>query len=125
MQPQTIFNNAYNRIIAQGVPSQTPDDGFCVYSGPNGTACGVGILLDPDMRKRVQNLNEGDDTSITTLAADYPDHFPSWVQDNVPLLTGIQQAHDKSHPDFIPGFKAAMAEVAEYHNLEIPDATTV
>ena len=125
MTPQEIFNKSYTLIIAQGVPSRTPDEGFCVYSGPNGTACGVGILLDPDMRERVQNLNEGDDTSIMTLATQYPNHFPDWVHYNVPLLTSIQQAHDKFHHKFVPGFKAAMAEVAKHHNLEVPDATAV
>lgn len=127
MTPQEIFNKAYIGVVRQGKAS-TKVDGRCAYRGKNGTACGIGHLIDD---KTAGEWDKMADSSIAGIieGSDDRESLPAWVPDNADLLVDIQRAHDDSkdysdadEPEltFVEFFIEDMVTIAAKYNLEIP-----
>jgi hypothetical protein len=97
MTPQEIINKSYLGLMRQGQESW--GSGTCLYRGPNGTACGIGLLIEDDeFARRLDNPDElGYGTEIASWINAKPELFPDWMIENVNLLVSIQHIHDTSH----------------------------
>ena len=85
MTPQEIFDTVARHLFAQGKQSRDPVS--CLYRGPDGTKCAVGVLIpdatyDEDM--------EG--CSIVGLLREFS--LPAWMGEHVNLLQHLQSVHD-------------------------------
>ena len=93
MNPQEIYDTVAKHLFAQGMRSRgkKPNDAAssCMYRGPNGTKCAVGILISD---KLYEPTMEG--SSITGLFANY--NLPDWMNQNLRLLIALQDTHDYS-----------------------------
>ena len=85
MTPQEIFDTVARHLFTQG--KQSTDPIYCLYRGPDGTKCAVGVLIpdatyDEDM--------EG--CSIAGLLDEFS--LPAWMGEHVNLLQHLQSVHD-------------------------------
>lgn len=126
MTPQEIFDKAYLGITGQGEASVNQDS-HCIYLTPKGTQCGVGILLDKDLCRKMDDA-ERDGTGIGSFATDpvFGPLLPDWIAPNITLLTGIQYAHDSAAiiafngSNFVEAYQDEMSRVATANTLTIP-----
>lgn len=117
MTPQEIFNKAYLGLKAQGQQSITDDIG-CAYNGPDGTHCGIGLLVPPETGATWDTYSIFR-RGIRDLIANGDPLVPAFLTNNAKLAAAIQSAHD-SIVDWDPDFEDLFAEVAERFDLEVP-----
>lgn len=88
-----VIVDLYQKVIAQGVPSYKPESegrpGVCMYRGPNGTKCAVGMLI-PDGHPALSYEN-------TNIRAMYFDHKDSGIGGLVADLVGNDNVNDAIH----------------------------
>jgi hypothetical protein len=114
MDRQTIFNQVYNGLKAQGFEKSmqdTADDALCAYRGVGGLKCAVGQII-PD--EKYQSVFE-DWTLSKILKTVFSFDFD--VRHSR-LLADLQEAHDGAYdPD---SMKARLIGVAYHYHVEIP-----
>ena len=93
MTRQEIFDTVARHLIAQGKQSSRGptigEKSGCLYRGPNGLKCAVGVLIDdadynPDMEGKSANLpivRDALSKKVSTL--------------HMPLVAALQETHDK------------------------------
>lgn len=111
MNSQTIFDTVVRHLWAQGKQA-ADDNGSCLYRGPNGTKCAVGILIPDD--KYLPRMDQGRGLVNVLDEAGIPaEHYA--------LLLGLQRVHDKNGSWCASGpnenMVSALAEVARVFNL--------
>lgn len=122
---QEVFDYGLKKIIEQGRPSLDPDDGSCLYRGPDGVKCLVGHMLgeDVDFNKRhsLNGIGIGRLIEMKALPEGY-----EWMADESmqEFLGQLQNAHDhagiKSRRDYTPfieDFKERMKSYAVQYGL--------
>jgi hypothetical protein len=94
MEEQEIFDKVATHLFTQGCRSAVDPDalfGACLYRGPNGMSCAVGVLIpdelyDPEMETiTIANLFNEDGGGW---------NLPSWMNEKEPFLTRLQGTHD-------------------------------
>ncbi len=116
---QTLFDTVARKLIKQGHPSVDMDTGFCLYRGPNGSACGIGLLIESDAKASKFDRDGLLGADPDVLAAAQID--PSLGH----LAQHLQVAHDASgdaHKEALSGtwlasWKQRMRHVAEDYQL--------
>ena len=117
---QQVFDHVAAFIVKQGKPSGEQQYGgfFCMYNGPDGTACAVGCLFEPEARRTLpKNQTVPHLISIGALkVVSDPDSMES-------LLRDLQSAHDlaANDRDFMAFFKARMLKIATVYRLTVPE----
>jgi hypothetical protein len=92
MTPQEIFDTVAKHLFTQG--KQSTDYVSCLYRGPEGTKCAVGILIpdaayDADMEGcSVAGLFDPDACQLDEFSP------PAWMAEHVSLLQRLQNVHD-------------------------------
>jgi hypothetical protein len=114
MTPQEIFNKAYLGLKVQGGRSLC-SKGDCAYNGKNGTHCGVGFLVSPEVAAEWDTKEPSD---IETLVLWDHDGVEPWMKENLRLLEDLQMAHDMCY-DWTK-FETVFANLAARFNLEVP-----
>lgn len=122
MDKQTIINKAYDHMKAQG-RAGVDQYGHCMFRTPDGLSCGVGALCTDE---EAEVLNKAE--TLRNVADVYQaDHIPEWVWPNLPLLMGIQDAHDlaykaygESHRQFTECVLRELRDLAKNHRLLDP-----
>lgn len=133
MTRQEMFDKAYLGVMAQGCASYDTDRQLCMYRGPNGTACGVGQLLDDETAKLFDDQEHSAIRDIVFHATDDEDgdpelakRIPAFVFSDVEFLDRLQCAHDSARAqfssDFAFEFDRRMREVARKYGLTVPEA---
>jgi hypothetical protein len=95
MTPQEIFDTVAKHLFTQG--KQSTDYVSCLYRGPEGTKCAVGILIpdaayDADMERcSVAGLFDPDACQLDEFS------LPAWMAEHVNLLQRLQDVHDTKH----------------------------
>ncbi len=129
---QEAFNDAYIRLLKQGVPGHDFDKEECQYRTSEGYACAVGCLISDETFENLDLKNsnpagvdfycksaKGKGVELTALLL--PEHT---VYDAGRFLEALQNTHDGSvvGPEtFSKRFKAAAAELAKSFGLTIPE----
>ena len=117
MTPQEIFDTVAKHLITQGQQSQR-DDGTCLYRGPGGLKCAVGVLIPDDVYTPEMELDELGETGngVRGLLDRYANVLPDYFSENVRLLSNLQNVHDSSFS--IGSFARRLADVARDYDLE-------
>lgn len=95
MTPQEIFDTVARHLFAQG--KQSRDSVSCLYRGPDGTKCAVGVLIpdatyDEDMEGwPIAGLFDPDACQLDEFS------LPAWMGEHVNLLQRLQNVHDEPH----------------------------
>lgn len=94
MEEQEIFDKVAPHLFTQGCRSSDNAADFfgtCLYRGPNGMSCAVGVLIpdelyDPEMEAiTIANLFDEDGGGW---------NLPSWMKEKVAILASLQGTHD-------------------------------
>jgi hypothetical protein len=134
---QDTFNTVWNHfVVGCGKPSYKPRDGSnsagveCMYRGPNGAKCGIGILIPDDEynEKFEGNAVESLNPSLFGLDAD-----TTQGEKDFEFLMDIQAAHDFAAGDaeLQPGrsfsdlMRSQLKGVAEVAGLKVPPTVAI
>jgi hypothetical protein len=122
MTPQEIYDTVAKHLFAQGVRSRGKkpgsEDTGCLYRGPEGTKCAVGVLMsdevyDPEM--------EGNALALLFDPDATPDggfELPVWMKTHFHLLSALQDTHDYSWYWYgSDHMKARLLQVAKDYEL--------
>lgn len=92
MNNQEFFDAVVKALVKQGVPSYSSEDESCMYRGPNGVKCAIGLLI-PD-----EEYNDNPVEEIPVDLVFQNEYWPTLTRlaDTVPLrlLIAIQRCHD-------------------------------
>lgn len=108
-------------IIEQHPPSMGKGSDSCVYRGPNGLKCGIGLVLPDELYVERMDL-EGMNSTIAQVLGEYPGVAEFFDGVPVQFLTDIQHAHDFSSDkrtlnEFREEFIWRLKAVAATHQL--------
>jgi len=78
-------------IEAKRWPCRTDGGGRCLYRGPSGNACAIGMFLPDGVAAKL----DAKDTNVLHAWPEVSEFMPSWL--NVYLARSIQKAHDDEH----------------------------
>ncbi len=109
---QEIFNRVKNHLLTQGVKSTDKSgDGTCLYRGPNGTKCAIGVLLKDEHWDASKNsasiwdvghlLEKSLETTLT--------------MENNEFLADLQEIHDSR---MVEDWADALADYADMNGLD-------
>jgi hypothetical protein len=104
---QEIFDQSTLGLIAQGGPSKAKDSPRCLYRGPGGRKCAVGILITDEEYKPEM---DGDASSVQCLVDN--GLLPERLKPHVHLLCVLQDAHDNTLTNSWADWKADLNEIA-------------
>lgn len=114
MNNQTIFNRVSKHLLKQMKRSSlNGDNSVCLYRGPNGLKCAVGILIpDKDYRDDMEYdgtvINPHSEVRIYLSQRGYS-------ADNFELLDRLQRLHDNCYPK---DWKRELVKVAKTFDLK-------
>jgi hypothetical protein len=101
MEAQEIFETVWNHFVVGGAPrsyDETRTNGTCLYRGPNGSKCAVGVLLTDNEYSLDMDGSIGGDTDVGSLAR--RGALPGRLMGHIPLLAALQAHHDDAMSDF-------------------------
>ena len=118
MTRQEMFNRATAHLVRQGKRSVN-DSGRCLYRGPNGLKCAIGIFLpDPLADLYDDQAIDGDAPQMREVLASAGLHSPDLSE----FAVHLQQAHDDSvNADIVEldvPFGRNLASVADRFDLD-------
>jgi hypothetical protein len=110
---QQVFDKVWDHFITKKNPPSIRDDGRCVYRGPDGSKCAIGIFIPDEKYFPEMDVNSG--------------HIPLLLDDiilNVSILYEFRRAHDSSahrpQPSFHEKMKLQLIAIAVKHRLTYP-----
>jgi hypothetical protein len=116
MTAQEIFDRVWTHFVVEWNPRSMDEDGDCVYRGPDGARCAVGVFI-PDAEYR--DDFEGDDIEALLRRDDCPPSLVAMLEHRK-LLDELQAAHDYA----LDGNVAVRLRcVAHDHSLTIPEVS--
>lgn len=95
MTPQEIFDTVAKHLFKQGcrsVEDESLDDPACLYRGPEGRMCAVGVLIPDELYNTDLEYQ-----NAAYLVEKVGSPFPEWMKANVNLLHSLQISHDRPH----------------------------
>lgn len=112
---QEVFNIAWKKMIAQGKKSMASGQAkTCVYESQDGSRCAIGIFATDEEIPLMENF------PVYALGRRMPQALRGF--DSL-FLTDLQKAHDEtSETFFVEDFKSNMRRLANYYNLQVPNA---
>lgn len=135
-QHQADFDKVWNHfVVEKNPPSVEEDDITCLYRGPNGSRCAVGVLLPDEVyQPTLEGVSLKDLDPNVCVASE----FAAWIRSHgLTFLGQLQQAHDQAvlsqmahnmagHSVLTPGrfheeIERLLREVAADFGCEIPE----
>lgn len=117
MTPQKIFDKVAAHLFAQGKRAMADPDchsGQCMYRGPNGSKCAVGVLIPDKLYRRGMET-----CTINGLLDDEEFVLPAWMAENRELLWALQCVHDQHEAwGSSMAMRSKLRAVAEVHGLD-------
>jgi hypothetical protein len=96
---QSAFNKSFKHLMRDGFYKSKPPKLYkCVYAGPNGNSCAVGVLLPRELAVKLDRLRDPGWNNVSkseTKCAIEAQKILSKV--DVGLLVELQNIHDLSH----------------------------
>jgi len=109
MNAQEIFDKVAAHLMAQGERCKN-ERGICMYRGPGGKSCAVGVLLDDETASAWDESGK----PLKTLAM--APGAPEWAYKNHTLLRDLQWLHDGVEPS---RWRDALSRVAFQRGLKV------
>lgn len=97
MTAQEVFDTSASWLLKQGKKSE---DRFCLYRGPDNTACAVGCLIQDDEYKPSMDDRINGDTSLSHIYE--LGLLPKRLHPHIELLSDLQDVHDTVDVDLWP-----------------------
>lgn len=120
MNKQEVFDRVWNHFVVEGNPLSISRDieGSCLYRGPDGTKCAVGLLIPDELYSPDMEGN-----SVCGLIDDFANKSLAKVldvenKDDISFLARLQSAHDLA--DDVDPIEDRLRDVAERCKLSIP-----
>ncbi len=111
---QSIFNRAAKHLLNQMEKSISPASSMCMYRGPRGLKCAIGVLIpDCDYDSKMERGLD----HLVDIADDYGLKIPKYFKRFRSFLAEIQLIHDRNEPN---QWRKALEKFAEAHNLTMP-----
>ena len=114
MTNQELWDANWQWFIVKGRKRSVGPNGQCLYRGPRGTKCGIGIVIPDDLyRKGMEGM------AIEDNCANYPEVsvFLAGVDPTFAVL--IQKAHDDARNK--EDQKRRLLTLAENYDLTLPE----
>ena len=105
MDRQEIFDIVWDHLVTKKSPKSVAQD-YCVYRGPNGTMCAVGVLVT-DTECYGWGNRPVDEVDL-----------PERLEDHVDFLQEMQVCHDDSNS--IEDRIQSLRTVADEYGLQVP-----
>lgn len=114
-QLQTVFHRVAQHLLAQGKRSE--NNKGCLYRGPDGLKCAIGVLIPDELYKRGLENTPADDPAVLevleeagvlTLGGPYTNRL-------VNLLRQLQLVHDDTQPENWP---ARLETIAKEYDIK-------
>lgn len=116
MNAQEIFDTVAKHLFTQG--ERSFHEGMCLYRGPHGTKCAVGVLMSDEVYdQKMDHHPDSGPTDVCSIVNNFA--LPDWFKENINLLISLQYAHD--HVNNWQGTKDMrdkLREVAREANLD-------
>lgn len=93
MEAQEIFDTVAKHLFKQGcrsVEDESLDDPACLYRGPEGRMCAVGVLIPDELYDADMEYQ-----NACYLIGKVGPPFPGWMKANETLLQDLQVTHDR------------------------------
>lgn len=93
MTPQEIFDTVAKHLFRQGCRSVERDedpDPACLYRGPEGRMCAVGVLIPDEIYNTDMEYQ-----NAAYLVGKVGSPLPAWMKANENLLQSLQISHDR------------------------------
>lgn len=117
MEAQEIFDTVAKHLFAQGTRAMADPDchsGQCLYRGPNGSKCAVGVLIPDKLYHKGMEMR-----TINGLLDDEEVVLPAWMAENRELLWALQCVHDQHEAwGSSMAMRRKLRAVAEAHGLD-------
>lgn len=116
---QGLFDKAVKGVLSQGCASYCSTQSACLYRGPNGTKCAVGILItDESLIDDIEGIGIKRDGKVQRAVERSIGRKLTWAE--IDMLMRLQNAHDDSVKDlqFNESFKICARRVAQIHDLK-------
>lgn len=110
---QEIFDLVWDHFVTRKQPLSVGDQGDCLYRGPHGTKCAVGILVSDEECTGWDDVMIG----VYTLAA--KGQLPSRLIPHKNLLVALQDAHDSAR--IYGNLEERLRDLAKRFSLRIPE----
>jgi hypothetical protein len=122
---QTAFNHVWKTFVVDEAPqSKSPHEPACSYGEPSTTGCAIACLLTPALRSRAWEIEQaGKSLGVSALCRHEPDIATYLQHVELPLLRGLQHAHDTPYDRtkrFSDVMRKRLTEVAVEHDLVAP-----
>jgi hypothetical protein len=121
---QQLFDRVWQRFVVEGAPrSGVPCDGAfsCMYRGPGGAACAVGVLVTDDECAGWDTARGIEAHGPTVGYLKQNRMLPVRLRDHLDLLSALQSAHDVDCSwASRDALRNAFACVAEDFGLTVP-----
>lgn len=112
MTNQEIFDIVARHLLKQGAKSE--DTETCLYRGPNGLKCAVGVLI-PDAYYLPAMEGRGVDTFMDRFHE--AGKASGITHESLPLLRKLQACHDEVS---VPYWPVHLSEIADLFGLTMP-----
>ena len=118
MNRQEALDKAYLGLMDQGCRS-TNNKGSCLYRGPNGLKCIIGMLVDDEI---AAIWDATDDSEIGSILI--PSEY-EWIADDLGFYSLLQSIHDSlswcdGEDDFREYLTIKVKGFSEEYNLTVP-----
>ena len=110
MTTQEVFDKVATHLLTQNFKSVDDFGRCCLYRGPEGTKCAVGILI-PDEQYNPSMEHH----TVQTLIDKFP--MPEYFNRDKIMLIALQRIHDS---DLVSTWKLQLEIVSVVYNLEMP-----
>jgi len=116
---QELFDIMATHLMTQGTRSVNPDSAVCLYRGPNGTKCAVGVLIpDDEYDEDMENEKAGAVAAHFIKDSDLRQEF----QNNFALMQDMQQLHDRTD---VVMWRVKLSVIATDHQLNTNSTPTL
>lgn len=109
---QEIFDTVAAHLIKQGHKSKRSDN-FCLYRGPDGDKCAIGILITDD-----EYSQEMESNAVQSLESS--GFLPKRLKPHLNLLYDLQVSHDE-HFFNVDELRLRLRVVANRHKLSFEE----
>lgn len=124
MTRQEAFNVVWRSFVIEKAPPSLDHESYCVYRGPNGEKCAVGLLIPDDLYRM-----EFEGKSLRSIVCLDSTLRKMFSGDTLQLLLDMQSAHDDNCDlmggEFNSAMKRDLMEIWDYFGLEIPEEEEV
>lgn len=123
---QEVFNNAWNAfVVEKSPPSVRNKETNCLYRGPNGLKCAIGVSIPDEIY--IERMDTREDSTISSLIENFTSIRQLFEKIDTNPLQELQTIHDgygtfprESHEQFTRKITKDFRRYAKKYKLIVP-----